>query len=39
MDRLFVAPLGAGQPDAGLGQPAKDSGPKRPHATKAATAR
>ena len=30
---------GQGQPDAALGQPVKDSGPKRPHATKAARAR
>lgn len=39
MDRLLVEPLRAGQPDAALGQPVKDSGPKRPHATKAAMAR
>jgi hypothetical protein len=30
---------GLGQPDAALGQPVKDPGPKRPHATKAAKAR
>jgi hypothetical protein len=39
MDRLLAEPLGQGQPDAALGQPVKDSGPKRPHATKAAKAR
>ncbi len=36
MDRLLVEPLWAGQPDAALGQWVKDSGPKRPQATKAA---
>lgn len=39
MDLLLAGPPGQGRPDAALGQPVKDSGPKRPHATKTAMAR